>query len=51
MGFRKRKLMSSHDQLDWNLSDIFEILLLHDIALTNSLINLIYNIQKSPQIE
>lgn len=48
MGFRKRKLMSSYEQLDWNPNDVFEILVLNDIALTDSLTSLFYNIKKSP---
>lgn len=46
MRFRKKKLISSYEQLDWNPNDIFELVLLNDITLTDSLTSLLYNIKK-----
>lgn len=46
MRFRKKKLISSYEQLDWNPNDIFELVVLNDITLTDSLTNLLYNIKK-----
>lgn len=46
MRFRKKKLISSYEQLDWNPNDIFELVVLNDITLTDSLTSLLDNIKK-----